>query len=165
MSRYETALLEQSNDFSRTGKELEYYAKTQYYLDILKMDEFEKKNIARQLAGKRKDRDSLKKEIDAMQKELDEIFKEDETHPDIAEVENCIEIKSSEMAGIMEEIRQLERQSESPYSQSGQVLNQLLGELGQSQTGVLSKIAELRANLAASTNQDASLYYYGIPSW
>lgn len=155
MARYKTALLEQGNDFSRNGKELEYYAKTQYYLDILKMDQFDKNNMTKQLAVKKKDRDNLKIEIAALQKELDEILREDESHPDRVEVGNNIDIKSTEIEGVAEEIGQLERQLNSPYSQAGQVLNQLLGELGQSQTGILSKIAELRSNLAASTNQDA----------
>jgi len=134
---------------------LEYYGKTQYYLDVLKMDEFEKNKMTTQLTDKKNELHDLNKEMNALEDKLDEISSEDEFHLDRVEIENSLDVKRSEGKGLVEEIRQIESQLESPYSQSEQILNQLLGELGQNQTGIISKIAELRANLEAATGQDS----------
>ncbi len=60
----------------------------------------------------------------------------------------------AEVEGLEEEIKQLNEQAESPYSQAEQTRLQLLSELGEKRNQIQSQLTELRANEGVATEQD-----------
>lgn len=71
-----------------------------------------------------------------------------------AELKSDLDMKKSTIEGLEEEIKQLNEQVESPYSQAEQSRLQLISELGEKRNHIHNQLTELRANVGVATEQD-----------
>ena len=72
-----------------------------------------------------------------------------------SEIKANLNAKQSKRDGLLDEVKQLEQQMEVPLSESAELLNQLLSELGQMRNQASSKMIELTANLEAAEGQNS----------
>jgi membrane fusion protein, peptide pheromone/bacteriocin exporter len=183
MARYEESLNKRVNYMNNSGLEQEYYGKVEYYLQQLKMEEFDKNTIDAQISDKKKKREELNQELTSLNNEL-KVVKENKTkettvqeastvptnteenNVDSAAAENDyreseiqgeIEAKKSEIEGIKEELNQLVQQKNNPTSQTKDTFNQLSSELGMARFELKSKIVELEGQIAINNGQESSL--------
>jgi len=230
MDKYEEALEQKENSLSQTGKELEYYGKVAYYLDILSQETYDDNKSNSSITERKTELAELKTEIKDLETELDNVSEQiteneavnkkltqklnekesmqqdlleevtklegelalddaDEVHfqtleekqaeldqlteaidkerleaennlnqenlmEQKMELESDLEMKRSEVKGFEDEIKQLNEQAESPYSQAEQTRLQLVSELGEKRSQIQNQLTELRANEGVATEQD-----------
>lgn len=70
MDLYEQALVTEENTLSKAGKELEYYGKVEYYLDIVKQEQNDEKKSNNNLIEKKQELKQLNDEIKKIEQEL-----------------------------------------------------------------------------------------------
>lgn len=70
MDLYEQALVTEENMLSKVGKELEYYGKVEYYLDIVKQEQNDEKKSNNNLIEKKQELKQLNDEIKKIEQEL-----------------------------------------------------------------------------------------------
>lgn len=110
--------------------------------------------IIQKLTMKQKELDKLEKEIGEKQTENKNNINLDKLIENKAEFESDLEMKKSKIEGLEEELKQLNEQSEAPYSQAEQTKLQLISELGEKRNQIHNQLTELRANKGVATEQD-----------
>lgn len=73
MDKYEKALELAGNNLSQEGKELEYYGKTTYYLDMRNQETYEINKTKGSITEKQIELGNLKEEIKQLETELDSL--------------------------------------------------------------------------------------------
>ncbi|SFO08526.1 HlyD family efflux transporter periplasmic adaptor subunit [Proteiniclasticum ruminis] len=76
LDKYEASLQKRENQLSNEGRELEYYAKVEYYLDIVNNEEREEKVTEEDLQGKVQELETEKNKIEILRAEVEEIENE-----------------------------------------------------------------------------------------
>lgn len=176
LDRYEQSLNTKTNLMKNEGLEQEYYGKVEYYLMQLENEEFNETSAKNDLNEKMKKRSSLEAEIDSLKNQLSEIDKEiadeeakiesqpadtstlDELYTEKAEIQAAIDSKTLELQTLDIEIEQMKVQLKDPKSQSEEVYNQLIIELGQKRSQIEAQLIELNGQLSIQEGQDSAMY-------
>jgi multidrug efflux pump subunit AcrA (membrane-fusion protein) len=111
MDVYEQALLTEENTLSNTGKELEYYGKVEYYLDLVKREKNEEKKSTDKLTEKRKEFKQLNEEMKKIEQELKTLAAKENTYSsEKSQLDDRLLEKYSEKEMILKELERLEEE-------------------------------------------------------
>ncbi|MCZ0704564.1 multidrug efflux pump subunit AcrA (membrane-fusion protein) [Natronobacillus azotifigens] len=116
--------------------------------------ESEEETLFEALADKQKELDRLSESMEQTQQKLESDDAYIELMEKKAEYEAAIESNDMEIKGIEDELKHLNEEKETPYSQAEQTRLQLLSELGEKRNQVYHQLVELRANQGAANQQD-----------
>lgn len=73
MNKYEKALKKKENTLSQTGKELEYYGKVAYYLDMLDQETFEVNKTNSDISERKTEKEELMNRIKQLKEKINDI--------------------------------------------------------------------------------------------
>lgn len=111
MQRYEQALINKKNTLSPTGKELDFYGKVNYYLDIIKLEKYEKSQVQSELDEKTSELEKSDKEFQKMKSKLDDLILQENKYSDEQKIkEEELNSKLIQKDTIIEEITLIENQ-------------------------------------------------------
>lgn len=109
MDKYEQSIEQKQNHLSQAGKELEYYGKVAYYLDILSQETFEDNRTSRNITEKQTELDNLKTEIKRLEIKLNDVNqKMDEAEVANKKPSQALNNKEKKQQALISEITELE---------------------------------------------------------
>lgn len=163
LKKYKNSLNDKINYMQNSGSEQEYYGKVEYYLSQIKSENKQNQELNSDKKEKQaKYNDAMKqlallenKKI-ALEKQLKEINQEQkiEIESKITEVNSEITSKKSEIEGLVNEIKQFDRQHGA--GQSNQMYFQFVSEIGTAYSNIEKVISELKANIEVNEKRETN---------
>jgi len=155
IDKFEKSLNTKKNLLNKRGKELEYYSLVEYYLDILKIEEYQKNLTLKDLEEKKEQKNKIVTEINELEVKLSN-NNENENEDNITNIKSQLDSKLAEKNQLQEEIESLQNELKNPYSQGNQTYLQMLSELGQTRTNVQTQLIELNAKYKVLSTEDSN---------